>query len=160
MNRSPLRRSPFPIAIGLAATCLLDAAVAQVTDPAVVTNYGTSCGVGLGAADVIQPDGSHAVQFEVTVAPFAPALLALGLDAIEVPLPGGCALLTTPVDVWFAPANGSGVANFVLPIPAATVGSLRVQAATLDALLSITTSSGREVLFPGQSPTADPARPT
>ena len=157
MNPILVCRSRLPIAFGLTAACLLDTAVAQVTDPAVITSYGASCGVGLTAADTVQPNGSHAVQFQVSVAPNGPALLALGLDAIDVPIPGGpCRLLTTPLDVWFAPANGLGIANFVLPMSAATIGMVNVQAATLDAALAITTSSGREVLFPGQSPTADP----
>jgi hypothetical protein len=170
MNMHPLRVPPFaPARSGVSASRLAAAAAAavalaagsataQVTDPAVIAPYGTACGVGLTGTDTILGNGSHAVQFDVTTAPSAPALLALGFQAVNVPIPGSlCPLLAEPLDIWFAPANGMGQASFPLAIPAAAVGRLFVQAATFDAALAIQTSQGLDVLFPGQSPTADPS---
>ena len=143
--------------VALAAVVVASAASAQVTDPAVVTPYGSPCGVGVVAADVIQPNASHAVSITATVAPNGPALLALGFQAVDVPLPGSaCRLLAEPLDVWFAPANGNGTATFPLAMPASTLGTLFVQAAPFDAAMNLQTSRGLELEFPGQSPTADP----
>jgi Chlorophyllase len=159
MTTSPAFRSASRLLLATAATAA--AALAQVTDPAVITPYGAPCGVGLGATDTILPNGNHAVNFTATVAPNGPALLALGFQAVDLPLPDtGCRLLAEPLDIWFAPANGSGIANFALPLPAATLGTLFVQAATFDAALALQTSRGLELEFPGQSPTADPTTQT
>jgi acetyl esterase/lipase len=152
-RRSASRTLAFAVAVATAGT-----AAAQVTDPAVITSYGAACGVAVTGNDTILGNGSHAVHFDVTVGPNAPALLALGFQAVDMPLPGTpCHLLAEPLDVWFAPANAMGHADFVLPIPAAAIGRLFVQAATFDAALTIETSQGLDVLFPGQSPTADPS---
>jgi hypothetical protein len=141
----------------LAAAATVAVARAQVTDPAVFRPYGAPCGVGLGATDTILPNGSHAVQFTANVAPNGPALLAVGFQALDLPLPDtGCRLLAEPLDIWFAPANGSGAATFPLVLPPTTVGTLFVQAATFDGAMTLQTSRGLEVEFPGQSPTADP----
>jgi hypothetical protein len=153
----------FLLSLGAATAALASAGNvrAQVTDPAVITPYGTACGVGVGATDTILGNGSHAVAIQVTVSPFAPALLALGLDALDVPIPGGaCRLYTSPLDIWFAPSNGAGIATFPLNLPAATIGTVFVQGATLDAAMTIATSQGLELEFPGQSPTADPSTQT
>ncbi|MFY9342927.1 MAG: hypothetical protein WAT39_10590 [Planctomycetota bacterium] len=155
MNHLPSFRSASLLAI--AAAIAATGASAQVTDPAVVTAYGSSCGVGISAADTTQPNGSHAVNIAVTVAPNGPALLALGFQRVDVPLPGtACRLLVDPVDIWFAPANAFGVANFALAAAPATLGVLDVQGATFDAAMTLQTSQGLELEFPGQSPTADP----
>lgn len=157
MNTLPPRLLPAPAIATLALLCLGAGAAAQVTDPAVIASYGPSCGVGLTATDTVQADGSHALQFQVAVAPNGPALLAFGLDAANFPIPGSlCQALLQPIDIAFAPANAFGVATFNLPLPAATVGRFYLQAATLDQNLAIQTSSGRDVLLPGQSPTPDP----
>lgn len=159
MTTSPTLRSASRLLLSTAATAA--AALAQVTDPAVITPYGSPCGVGLVATDTIQPNGNHTVNLTATVAPNGPALLALGFQAVDLPLPGtGCRLLAEPLDIWFAPANGMGLASFVLPLPAATLGTLFVQAATFDAAMTLQTSRGLELEFPGQSPTADPTTQT
>ncbi len=146
------------LAAACAAALCCAAPRAQVTDAAVVTPYGPSCGVGVSAADTIQGDGSHSIDFVVSTSPNAPALLAIGFDAVDVPLPPpGCHLLADPLVLWFAPTDGSGHAGFQLSMPQSFTGSLFAQGATLDAALAIQTSNGLELEFPGVSPTADPS---
>ncbi|MBL9079941.1 MAG: hypothetical protein JNL08_20775 [Planctomycetes bacterium] len=140
------------------AAALAAAPRAQVTDPAVATPYGPSCGIGLSAVDTILGDGSHAVGLTVSTLPNAPALLALGLQPVDVALPPTlCHVLADPLLLWFAPTDGTGSASFTLPMAATFQGSVFAQGATLDASLAITTSHGLELEFPGQSPTHDPA---
>jgi pimeloyl-ACP methyl ester carboxylesterase len=160
---APLRAfPPFTAVARLAAACaaaLSCASIrAQVTDAVVVTPYGPSCGVGLTAEDTIQVDGSHAIGLHVNVPPNAPAVLAIGFDQVDVPLPPtGCHLLTDPVGYLLAASNGAGDANFLLSLPASFTERLAIQAGTFDASLAIQTSGGLDLLFPGVSPTADPS---
>lgn len=149
---------PFRPRSLLAALLTTGTALAQVTDPAVITSYGAACGATASAMDTILGNGAHAIDFTVTVPPNAPALLALGLAPLDVPLPGSpCRLLVDPLDIWFAPANGMGVATFQLALPAWVQGRLHAQAATFDGAMTLATSAGLDLLLPGQSPTADPA---
>lgn len=147
---------------GLAAACAAvlccAAPRAQVTDPAVVTPYGAGCGVSVSAADTILGDGSHSIALQVHTQPNSLALLAIGFDPVNVPLPPtGCALLADPVVLWFAASNGAGDAGFQLAMPQSFTGSLFAQGAELDAALAIQTSNGIELEFPGVSPTHDPS---
>ncbi len=160
MNQPIPFRSPRTAALlAVAAASALQAPLlAQYTDPAVVTPYGQGCGVGATAVDTILGDDSHSVAFDVTVAPLAPALLVLGFQEVAVPLGGvGCTLLAEPLILWFAPSDGGGHAAFSLTMPSDYVGTVRAQGITFDAALSLTTSPGLELEFPGQSPTPDPA---
>ena len=159
MNPYPRSSSPSRL---LAAACLAALATgavrAQVTDPAVVTPYGPSCGVGVSAVDTILGDGSHSIAFEVQTLPNAPALLALGLTPIDVPLPPTlCRVLADPLLLWLAPTDAAGTAQFSLAMEPEFVGHVYAQGATLDAALAIETSEGLDLLFPGRSPTKDPA---
>lgn len=156
--RAPRRGASPSLVLSVAALAAAGTATAQVTDPAVVTPYGSACGVGIAADDTILGNGAHSVAFDVTVGANAPALLALGLAAVDLPLPGtACHLLAEPLSLAFAPANALGHASFVLPLPASVVGTLFAQAATFDAAMTLQTSQGLELVFPGQSPTVDPS---
>lgn len=146
--RSMLRRTaPLVLAVP---------AIAQVTDPAVVTGYGTDCGVTIDAGDTIQPDGSHGLAFTAGLDPFGIALLVLGFDTTDIPLPNGCHVLADPLILDAAVANSSGDASFPVSLPATVTGHLYAQAASLGAGLDIETSRGLDLLFPGFSPTPDP----
>lgn len=154
---SPSRAPGATLALACAVALTCAAARAQVTDPAVVTPYGAGCGVGVSAADTILGDGSHAVDFTVSTLPNAPALLLLGLQKVDVPLPPTlCQVLADPLLLWFAPTDGAGNASFTLAMEQSFVGSVFAQGATLDAALAVNTSTGLELEFPGVSPTPDP----
>lgn len=157
MRSRPSPVSPFVLGLALGGTV----AAQGFTDPAVVTTYGAPCGVDVTAHDTILGNGNHATAFDVTTPPLAPALLVLGFDAIDVPLAGpGCHLLAEPLILWFAPSDAGGHASFTLNMESTFVGTVRAQAATLDAALAISTSHGLELEFPGVSPTPDPAAHT
>jgi len=61
----------------------------------------------------------------------APAALALGLDRTEIPLAGGCLLLTTPAIVLPAPLDAAGRFSAELTVPPGD-DQLRMQAVALD----------------------------
>lgn len=158
----PSRRSVrASLTLACAAALVCAAPRAQVTDPAVVTPYGPGCGVGTSAADTILGDGSHSIDFTVSTLPNAPALLLLGLQQVDVPLPPTlCQVLADPLLLWFAPTDAAGHASFTLAMEQSFTGSVFAQGATLDAALAVNTSTGLELEFPGVSPTADPTTHT
>lgn len=154
---APVRLLTRAAVAAVAALCCA-APRAQVTDPVVVTPYGPTCGVGVAAVDTIQGDGSHSIAFTVSTLPTSIALLAIGFDPVNVPLPpAGCVLLADPVVLWFAATDGNGDAGFQLAMPQSFTGSLFAQGAVLDAALAVQTSNGIELEFPGVSPTPDPS---
>ena len=139
---------------------LATSAFAQVTDPAIITDYGTDCGVSLSGTDTIAPDGSHSLSFTATGTPWTIALISFGFDAVDIPLPNGCRVLADPLVSLAGLTDGLGEINFPLTMPATATGNLYAQAATLGAQLNIETSRGLDLLFPGQSPTEDPSTDT
>lgn len=151
-NTNPLRR----MAQAVGAAMLAATATAQVTDPAIISSYGSSCGVTLSASDDIQPDGSHVLNFEAGGDPYQLAVLALGLDQTLIPLPSGCNVLTTPVSLTAGICDANGDVTIPFPLPGHAVGTIYAQTATLDTEMNIETSRGLELVFPGQSPTVDP----
>lgn len=131
-------------------------ATAQVTDPAIITPYGNSCGVTLSATDTIQPDDSHGLDFMGGGDPFQLAVLAFGIDQTAIPLPSGCNVLTNPLVLTAGICDAQGDVNIPYSLPPTALGTLYAQLATLDGNMNIETSRGLELEFPGQSPTKDP----
>lgn len=106
------------------------AAYPPVTSP---TTYGASCGFATLRSDLTHaalPYSGHG-RFALLLEPVSSALdgaLLLGINALDVPLPGGCRLLVDPlVGIPFASSPQNDLA-IRLPIPSAVAGVLFAQA--------------------------------
>jgi len=153
MNTNLILPSPRLLA---SALLLAAPALAQVTDPPIVTPYGAPCGVWIDVVDTVQPNGDHGLDFTLSGDPFQISLLALGFTQVSVPLPSGCDVLVDPAALLAGLTDAGGLLSVPVTLPGFATGNIYAQAAALDASNAIETSNGLDLLFPGQSPTVDP----
>lgn len=157
MRFSTDSKLPAALAAALAISGLVSA---QVTDKAVISSYGHGCGITLSATDEILGNGNHWLTFTIQGAtPSSPVGLFFGAQETNFPLPfGGCPAFNNLMFNAQGMALLDGSAVFQFQAPAGTKFTIFAQAISLDMQSpAITSSNGLELIFPGQSPTKDPA---
>jgi len=97
--------------------------------------YGTACGAAIEGfyeidrLDAINPSLRRTVEVDLRGAPAnAPAVLALGIDRVQVPIPGtACTLLTTPLAWLPVVTDATGRAVVRQDLPESVAGTLSCQ---------------------------------
>ncbi|MGK0203551.1 MAG: hypothetical protein ACI9S9_002631 [Planctomycetota bacterium] len=154
MNIARSLSPTFGISVSIAL--FTASSTAQVTDPPIVEPYDVNCGVTIDLDDSVQPSGDHLLNFEIGGDPFQIAVLVLGFQSVDIPLPSGCRVLAEPFSLLAGLTDANGDLTIPVTLPNWVTDHLYAQAAALDAAVNIETSRGLDLLFPGTSPTVDP----
>lgn len=120
----------------------------DLTATCTLTSYGQGCGPVATGSEMVMGTNRVLTMLVTGCFPNAPVIAVAGTQQLNVPLPGGCALLSNGTNISIVGADANGVATESWVVPATAVGTSWHQFVPIDlqnGLLVITASNGVRV---------------